>query len=164
MGCGKSKHDVASDNTLQRKKSSNAGQKDWTETKDNDVVISEVEQNNNENVEEAGVGGEADEFNNVNDKSLEVKEDKALEEKNKDAEKNTQNKENVDAKEPISEKDDSSLKENDAPAIAVEEEKGENQKGEVENKGTVEEETLTKEEEIKDTIVPTRKGEEKDLS
>ncbi|KAE9609583.1 hypothetical protein Lal_00006392 [Lupinus albus] len=165
MGCGKSKHDVASDNTLQRKKSSKTGQKNWTETKDNNVdnvVSSEVEQNNNENVKETGVGGKADESNNEKDKCFDVKEDKALEEKSKGAEETTQKRENVDVKEPISDKDDPSLKENDAPAIALEEEKkGENQKDEVETKGTVQEETLTKEEETKDTIVPTAEGEEK---
>ncbi|XP_019436076.1 PREDICTED: uncharacterized protein LOC109342548 isoform X4 [Lupinus angustifolius] len=173
MGCGKSKHDVASDNTLQRKKSSNDGQKNGTETIHNNadnIVSSEIEQNNNENVKDVDVGGTVDESNDVKDKSLEVKEDKAPEK--------------VVAKEPISEKPDGkkddSLKENDAPPPAAKEEKKpENQQEEEKTKDIVQKETLTNKEETKDTnqketlakeveaiekIVPTSNGEEKDLN
>ncbi|KAE9602148.1 hypothetical protein Lalb_Chr12g0196481 [Lupinus albus] len=151
MGCGKSKHDVASDNTLQRKKSSDAGQKNGTETIDinvDNIVSSEVEQNSNENVKDVGVGGTVDESNDVKDKSLEVKENKALEERSKNAEEKAS--ENVVAKEPEGEKDDS-LKENHAPPPAAKEEKKpENQKKEEETKDMVQKDTLTKGE-TKDT-------------
>ncbi|KAE9602011.1 hypothetical protein Lal_00040994 [Lupinus albus] len=129
MGCGKSKHDVASDNTLQRKKSPEAGNEHGTETKDNkvdNVVSSEVEQKNNENVKEVGIRGKVDESNDVKDKSLEVKEYKAIEEKTQEDVVH-------------------------APGAAGEENKPENKKEEVETKDTVQGKTLTKEEETKNT-------------
>ncbi|XP_019437591.1 PREDICTED: nucleolar protein 58-like isoform X2 [Lupinus angustifolius] len=124
MGCGKSKHDVASDNTLQRKKSPQAERENGTETKDKkveNVVSSEVEQKNNEIVKEFGVGGKVDESNDVKDKSFEVKEDKT--------------------KEDVV----------DAPGAVGEEKKAENKKEEVETTDTVQGKTSTKEEETKDT-------------
>lgn len=141
MGCGKSKHDVASDNTiLQRKKSSvnsKAGQENGTETKDNNVdniVSSEVEQKNNENVKELGGGGKADESDDVKGNALAVQENKALEKKSNESDDVAEGKteEIVVAKEPSEksegEKEDS-LKDKDAPAAAEEEKKAENQKG-----------------------------------
>ncbi|XP_019436088.1 PREDICTED: uncharacterized protein LOC109342548 isoform X6 [Lupinus angustifolius] len=146
MGCGKSKHDVASDNTLQRKKSSNDGQKNGTETIHNNadnIVSSEIEQNNNENVKDVDVGGTVDESNDVKDKSLEVKEDKAPEK--------------VVAKEPISEKPDEEEKTKDI----VQKETLTNKE---ETKDTNQKETLAKEVEAIEKIVPTSNGEEKDLN
>ncbi|XP_028208923.1 uncharacterized protein LOC114392087 [Glycine soja] len=88
MGCGKSKHDVASGNTvLQRKKSTvNSKENNETQTvdKNNDANVDnvslEVEEKNKENVKEIGVEGKGgDESNDVAGITKVQQEDKALE-------------------------------------------------------------------------------------
>lgn len=126
MGCGKSKHDVASGNTvLQRKKSGVSSQENGTETKDtknNNIVDNvrsevQVEQKESESVKESDVV--------VNDV------------KGKDEKTNVQEKEENEGGEEKSESEkDNTLKENeqkinDAETVEATEEKmpAENEKG-----------------------------------
>ncbi|XP_061374343.1 uncharacterized protein LOC133316590 [Gastrolobium bilobum] len=176
MGCGKSKHDVVSGNTvLQSKKSSvntKVGEENGTETKDknnnnnnNAENVSsgvEVEQKESENVKEFVVEGKDDEGVKGEAEKTNVEEEK---EAGDEAEGKTQE---TIAVEGMSEKSeggkDDSLKENDQKVFdgAAEEKKpAENEKEEV----IVKEESLANEEEekIKGTNVSTSKGEEKDL-
>ncbi|KAJ1427269.1 hypothetical protein SESBI_09936 [Sesbania bispinosa] len=175
MGCGKSKHDVASGNTvLHRKKSSvdsKAEQENGTETKDThnnnvDNQNSQVAQNNNENVKEVGVGGKCDESNVVvKDKAPEiftnVQEDKALEKSHEADAAENKTEEVVVVAEEASEKPeggkDDSLKKNaqevnDASPAADEKQPAEEKKAEIEKEdASLKEEALVKEEETKDT-------------
>uniref|UniRef100_A0A0R0H4E3 Uncharacterized protein n=1 Tax=Glycine max TaxID=3847 RepID=A0A0R0H4E3_SOYBN len=162
MGCGKSKHDVASGNTvLQRKKSGVSSQENGTETKDtnnNNVVDNvssevQVEQKGSESVKESDV---------------EVKDDLVVNDVKSEAEKtNVQEKEKLEGGEERSESEksedekDDSLKENeqkinDAETVEATEEKmpAENEK---------EDASVKKEEDIKDTKTSISEGEEKDL-
>lgn len=156
MGCGKSKHDVASDNTtiLQRKKFSVAFKENETETKDvnnnvDNTSSAAEEQKESESVKEAGVEENKDDaakdvkdseaMEKINDEGK--KEEDVVEEPSKEIEKNDEEKkENDVVEEPSAEvekKDEHASIKNDEKinaddAAGTEEEKKlaeENEKG-----------------------------------
>ncbi|KAK7264592.1 hypothetical protein RJT34_32201 [Clitoria ternatea] len=166
MGCGKSKHDVASDSiVLQRKKStvsSTDGQENVTETVDNkqndiDTATSKMEEKNNDVKVKDNIEAKVPEVtplqqdNKVdvaaqvpNEKSQGGKEDEPLKkEVNNDAEENK----------PENQKEDVSLMEGNV--VKEEETKETNEEENVvkeeETKRTIEEENVVKEEETKKT-------------
>ncbi|KAK7363625.1 hypothetical protein VNO77_05774 [Canavalia gladiata] len=179
MGCGKSKYDVASGNTLlHRKKSSvnsKASQEDGTQTvhKCNGVVnvdnaSSDVKhEKNNENVKEIEVlnGNGEDESNDVKDKALEKSQEvDAVENKTQEIVV-TENSEpgKID---DLLEKNENEVIEHDASAT-TEEKKEEKEKEDV----SLKEETLIKEEETKnannqaeETKATTQEEETKDTN
>ncbi|TKY72003.1 hypothetical protein E2542_SST00737 [Spatholobus suberectus] len=185
MGCGKSKHDVASGNTvLQSKKSSvssKAGPENGTEAKDTnnnnnvDNVSSglQVEQKESESVKEFGVEGKDDD-EVANDVKGEAEKTNVQEEKEAEPEGGEGNTQETVAAEGQSESEkseggkDDSLEENeqkindaDTAAAAGEKMPAEHEEG-VE-RINLREDVSVKEEDIKDTNVSTTEGEEKDL-
>ncbi|KHN03385.1 Putative chromatin-remodeling complex ATPase chain [Glycine soja] len=171
MGCGKSKHDVASGNTvLQRKKSTvNSKENNETQTvdKNNDANVDnvslEVEEKNKENVKEIGVEGKGgDESNDVAGITKVQQEDKALEKSAQAEAEENEAPEEVKAvavaeeKQPTEENKyevDVSIKEETLPLVKEEESKDTDEEALVKEEESIgtKEETLDKEEETKET-------------
>ncbi|KAG4932045.1 uncharacterized protein [Glycine max] len=163
MGCGKSKHDVASGNTvLQRKKSTvNSKENNETQTvdKNNDANVDnvslEVEEKNKENVKEIGVEGKGgDESNDVAGITKVQQEDKALEKSAQAEAEENEAPEVVVAEGPNDESQlDVSIKEETLPLVKEEESKDTDEEALVKEEESIgtKEETLDKEEETKET-------------